>query len=335
MRHSLLALTLIVPLVLAGEITFQVSLDQDDFSTDRYESYDVVILEGGSGAFPDGLPDLPAHGYAWVIPQGTTVTGASVEIIEETELGSFRVNPVRTTILGALPDPFVHDESVYLSEQVFPVDPVTEITNGNCTGFRIASATFVPFRYHPLSGRLSLITEASVTLTYEEDPTVRQLRLSDRQISTAMSGLENIVRNPQDLTARAPMSSGDGKGPVWVAVGAPTMETTLQPLVNHRQSTTGSAAFVSLDWIYANYTGWDEQEQIRNYLKDAFENDGLIYALIVGDYGETTRVSTPLLTSTTATSTGHGTETETISTVRTPTASTTIRTSTWAASPAT
>jgi hypothetical protein len=291
-RYSLIALVLSVTLLLAGEITFEVSVEQDDVTLSQYDGFDVVLLGGGCGAFPDGLPDLPAYAYTWVIPQGTTVTGSSVEILEEVELGdSYSINPVRAVAFNEQPGPWAPDASVYLTDEGFPGNPVTEVTNGNRTGFRIASATFVPFRYHPLSGRLSMITRATVTLYYEEDPSVPLLSLTDGQIDLARIGLETLVRNPQDLYAMAPRSSGDGKGPVWVAVGASSMETTLQPLVDHRQSTHGSAEFVTLDWIYANYTGYDTQEQIRNYLKDAFENDGLIYALIVGDFGETTRVS--------------------------------------------
>ncbi len=292
MRISLFALALVVPVIIAGEISFEVFIGQDDFVIDQFDRYDVITLEGGCSAFQDGLPDLPAYSYTWVIPQETTVTGVRVDILNEIELdGTFSINPVRTSIIGQQPGPFLPEESVYLSNQVFPANPVTEIDNGNSTGFRIASVTFVPFRYNPLSGSLSVITEANVTIVYETDSSVRRLSLTDRQITTAMSGLENLVRNPEDLAGMSPVNTGTGKGPVWVAIADPDMETSLQPLIDHRQSTTGAAQFVSLDWIYANYTGWDTQEQIRNYLKDAFENDGLIYALIVGDFGETNRVS--------------------------------------------
>ena len=69
-----------------------------------------------------------------------------------------------------------------------------------------------------------------------------------------------------------------------------SLQSTLQPLIDLRATTHGSE-FKSTQWIYANYTGRDTQEQIRNYLIDAYENQGLVYALIVGDFGETTRIS--------------------------------------------
>jgi len=48
---------------------------------------------------------------------------------------------------------------------------------------------------------------------------------------------------------------------------------------------------VSVEWIQSNYTGYDTPEKIRNYLKDQFYNHSLVYALIAGDHGETTRIS--------------------------------------------
>ncbi|MGB4082912.1 MAG: C25 family cysteine peptidase, partial [Candidatus Fermentibacter daniensis] len=116
--------------------------------------------------------------------------------------------------------------------------------------------------------------------------------LTEGQIGHARAILENIVDNPRDLEACRPEErETDDSWPVWVAIGPASIEATLQPLVDHRNSTGLEAAYVTLDSIYANYTGYDTQEQIRNYLKHAYENQGLIYALIVGDWGPTQRIS--------------------------------------------
>jgi hypothetical protein len=92
------------------------------------------------------------------------------------------------------------------------------------------------------------------------------------------------------LEAYAPEIASGVDGAPWVLIADEALQTTLQPLLDLRATTHGSE-FKSTQWIYANYTGRDTQEQIRNYLIDAYENQGLVYALIVGDFGETTRIS--------------------------------------------
>ncbi len=101
-----------------------------------------------------------------------------------------------------------------------------------------------------------------------------------------------MVDNPGDLAAFAPaIRAGNDQWPVWVAVGPEAMEPVLQPLVDFRNASGLASEYTALEWICQNYEGWDTQEQIRNYLKDSFENRGLQYALLIGDWGPTQRIS--------------------------------------------
>jgi len=291
-KKVLLTSFLLVTVVWAGEISFEVRIDQNEVWIDDFNGYDVIHLDNGASAFNSGCPDIPALSFAWVLPQGASITEVSVEVLHELQLGDqININPVRVAVLGEDPGPFMPAEEIYLSDARFPSHYALDIKNGNKTGFRIGSFSYVPFRYNPLSGRLSLVTAAQVTLHYENDPYAHRLSLTERQIETAISGLENIVNNAEDLEIRAPYIVDGGKGPVWIVIADEDLESILQPLVDHRAATVGASAFVSLSWIYSNYSGWDTPEQIRNYLIDAFENQGLVYALIVGDFGETTRIS--------------------------------------------
>ncbi len=293
MRYSVPWLICIISLVSAGEIVTDFSLDPDSFESGTFEGRDFIQLDGGSVATPEGTPFLPGLSYTFVIPQGNTVNRIEVDVLETQELdGRFDLLPVRYIPLSIGSSvPVVETPGVYCSDDPFPTSPVVSLKNGNRTGFRISSFSFVPFVYHPLSGRLTVITEARLTLHYDHDSAVRTLALSSRQIAMASAGLESIVANPSMLLNWAPEVDSGTDGPAWVVIADQSLQSFLAPLVAHREAATGPSSFVSLDWIYSNYTGNDTQEQIRNYLKDAFANDGLVYALIVGNFGETTRIS--------------------------------------------
>ncbi|MEN8207624.1 MAG: C25 family cysteine peptidase [Candidatus Fermentibacteria bacterium] len=273
-------------------IVFEFSLDTNEIQLSQWMNEDVVSIPGGVVPFEDGDPSLQGISYTYLLPQGTTITDVAVDVHDEVIFdGKFDITPVNYLILS---EPFVSADrsSAYFSETPFPSSPVEQIACGNRTGFRLGSFTLVPFSYNPLSGELSVITSATVTVECSPDPEALDISLTSRQINTAAAGLQGIVNNPSRIADYAPAvrEATDGD-PVWVAIGTGTFETILQPLVDHRNQYTGESEYVTVEWIEANYSGWDTQEKIRNYLKDQFYNHSLVYALMVGDYGPTTRIS--------------------------------------------
>jgi hypothetical protein len=293
MRIVLLVVLAVCMFATAGELSFSYDISLSDVEMTSFEGYDFPLIENGYVTFDDGYPNLPGVPYSFLIPQGTVLEDITVEIHEIQDIeGNWTIDPIRYCSLNQMPGSRTFISSIYNSDQVFPSEHALFMQSGSKTGFRVGNFVFVPFKYRPLSGDLSVITSASITVTYREDASVERLSLTDQQIDIAKNGLRNIVSNPEMLDLWSPSLSPNLRGPAWVVISDTLHEDLLAPLVTHRNNTTGgSAAYVSLDWIYSNYTGYDTQEQIRNYLKDRFENYGLIYALIVGDFGETHRVS--------------------------------------------
>ena len=290
---SLTVLILFAGASVGGELRAVFSLESAEFSVRSLEEGVVPWCRSGVVGFDQGLPNLPVVSLCFVIPQGASVEGASLDILGGTDVeGVHDILPVRFTPFSHVPAPFFRQPSVYLSEKPFPADPVVATSTGSRTGFQLGTVSFSPFRWHPLSGRLHLITNASVVITYSDDPNVERLCLTSGQVEHASRLLSHIVANPEDIAAYAPPLRPESDAwPVWVAVGAESFASILQPLVDHRNSAGMQSEFVTLEWIYENYSGWDTQEQIRNYLKDSFLNRGLQYALLIGDWGPTQRIS--------------------------------------------
>ncbi len=250
---------------------------------------EAIMIPGGAPAFEPGDPHLPGVTYSLALPQSTELVDVEVEILSSLELpGVHDIAPIVAHPLSQ-PIPTVAYRSDAYGSGTFPDGLVSRIETGSKTGFRIGSFCFSPVSWNQETGRLRLVTEARLTPVIAADPDAPVLELSELQIQTAARGLENMVANPGMLTEYAPTGNG-ARGTPWVVIADETHQETLQPLIDLRESTHG-ASFVSTQWIYANCEGRDTQEQIRNHLKDSYENDGLVYALIVGDYGETTRLS--------------------------------------------
>jgi hypothetical protein len=292
LRFGIIVLIAAISISHSEDITFDFLLDTDDIQVSQWMNDDVVSIPGGVVPFEEGNPSLNGIPYTFLLPQGSSITGVTVDIHSQVTLdGRYDITPVNYLIFSR-PFALTDRSSVYFSETPFPSSPVEQTVSGNRTGFRLGSFTFVPFSYKPLSGELSVITSATVTVECSPDPEVLDISLTPGQINTAAAGLAGIVENPSRIAEFSPAvrAATDGD-PVWVAIGLASFETILQPLVNHRSTYTGESEYVTVEWIEANYTGYDTQEKIRNYLKDQFYNHSLIYALMVGDYGPTTRIS--------------------------------------------
>ncbi len=271
-----------------ADISFQIDSEVVEFST--FRGNDVVSIPGGASPFSEGEPSLPAVGYSMVIPQGTRLEGVEVEVVSEFVFtGIYNIIPVICLPLNQ-PIPSFLSRSPLYSYSSFPSNSIQDLNTGDKTGFKIASFSFVPFAWNPLTGKLSLITEAilkPVIITVDDEP---RYHLSEIQINTAISALRSVVSNPEMLEMYSPDLSPAVDGAPWVVIADSSLLSALEPLIELRAITHGSS-FKSTQWIYDNYEGYDTQEKIRNYLKDAYLNQGLVYALIVGDYGETTRIS--------------------------------------------
>ncbi len=285
-----LFLQVAIILISAGvsEVSFSIHPDVVEFTSFRGE--ESVFIPGGASPFPDGEPGLPGMGYSMVIPQGTHLEDVEVEVLSTVNLpGIHSIAPVLSVPLSH-PIPVIIPHSGSYSQGTFPSSAIHDVHTGNKTGFRIASFCYVPFTWNPSTGILSLVTSARLMPVIAPATDALRLVLSENQVRTAISALGSVVHNPEMLEAYSPEITGGCDGASWVVIADETHLPTLQPLIDLRASTHGSA-FKSTQWIYSNYSGRDTQEQIRNYLIDAFENQGLVYALIVGDFGETSRVS--------------------------------------------
>lgn len=291
-RFRILVLLAAISISHSEDITFDFSLDTDDIQVSGWIDGEIISIPGGVAPFEEGDPALQGIPYTFLLPQGSSISDVTVDVHSRVTLdGNYDVAPVNFVILSH-PYSSANRSPAYFGSVPFPSSPVERTVSGNRTGFRLGSFVLVPFSYNPLSGELTVITSATVTVECSPDHEVPEISLTPGQINTAASGIEGIVDNPWMITEYAPAvrTATDGD-PVWVAIGSSGMEAILQPLVDHRNTRTGTSEFVSVEWIQTNYSGWDTPEKIRNYLKDQFYSHSLIYALMVGDYGTTTRIS--------------------------------------------
>lgn len=145
------------------------------------------------------------------------------------------------------------DKIVYQSNELFPDDDFDyKVSCGlNPQGEHVTfvSVHVYPVRYKPLTGEIYVAETADITISYEEP--------------------EN---NPFPVNADYDM----------VIISPDKFSTDIQRLIDHKNSFGVETFLKTTEEIYTEYSGVDEPEQIKYFIKDAIETFGIQYVLLLG-----------------------------------------------------
>ncbi|MGC9367863.1 MAG: C25 family cysteine peptidase, partial [bacterium] len=279
-------LLLTVPLVLmGGKLNWELGYEQNQISWGSYQGYDVLQSAEGRIFGEVGSPGLPSRVLQFSLPTGSELM--SVEIVEGRweAIGNYRILPVQQLVpLGQEPVFSGENPRIYDQDQNYPQHPLISFGTGNKSGYIIGWVEYSPYRYNPVSGRLEVMRGGQLVLNYEEGMS-EQIYLSAQQAEVMSRGVEHLVENPQAVTANQPMIREDRNGDVEYVIVAPSgLMNSFDQLLSWKNQKGVKAEIISRDWITSNYSGYDDMEKIREFVKDYHQNHGLIYLIMAGDY---------------------------------------------------
>jgi hypothetical protein len=222
----------------------------------EYKEYvSVELAEATSLIMEPGEPVLPKITKVYVLPFTSTVKDVSVKFSEiKEQVLSKEIRPASEPIVDGedAVKTEVKSSEVYSSYEVYPKSSYTYRTSTGLDGKEhvvFLTVQCYPVRYSPARNILYYSDVIDIKITYEQP---------SKPIT---------FPNEYDLLIIAPSE----------------FEQTLQPLVDHKNDHNLKTILVTLDEIYAEHTeGRDDQENIKLYIKDAIEEMGITYVLLVG-----------------------------------------------------
>jgi len=295
-----------------GTVTQTFQFEQSDFMFGKVNGYDVVTLVGpgtryesslgsimpaGCSTSEPGFPNLPLAVYYVAIPPDAEVTGVDVVSASTAALsGQMNIYPSQPPQALANGDgrmangvrAFVPpDPTVYASAQAYPAEMVRSTRSGLMGGYRIAAIQFFPLRYFPAQKRLELVTRATVAVHYERNRH-DVVRLDESQVDLMGQSVRALVRNPEQVSTWSPPAritlTADSTCDMMV-ITSTAFAPSFQPFVNWKTRRGIKTTVVKTESIYSTYSGRDQQEKIRNCVKDYWQNHGLKWLLLGGDDG--------------------------------------------------
>lgn len=246
-------------LVIAGvSVDSRVPVDQmtdsqvieHDISGASVRIYDG--LPGAAGGFPD-LPVIP-----WTVELPAGYRAVSVRILEERWLEvstDIYIRPLpaplplvlETPVHGAIPDPVV-----YGSDEFWPASPVRLSGTGYRNGSPVAGIVVSPYRFSPETGSLQKLVDLRISVDVEES-------------------LTDPLFSPRTDAAR------------MLIITDASLVSSFEELAQRRTDEGIITEIVTLTTVYAQASGRDDAETIRNYIIDYYTTNGLDYVLFGGD----------------------------------------------------
>jgi hypothetical protein len=264
----------------------------------QLEQYHKVRLSGCELSHEVGRPQLPIRSILLVIPPSAAVEKVEVVSLESEVLdGDYLIFPAQPPqilpMVGVQDGPIEFtgpEPSVYESDRAYPPQLAGESRTGNYLGYRVVGLTLHPVQYVPSEGRLVLHKRMAVRVESTISPASLALpvKRSDATLKQSLAIVQNAVLNPQDAVLHRPsfepvatvLPPDDFE---YVIITSAEYDSVFERLAAWKTKKGVPACVTTTEWINGSYSGWDEAEKIRNFVRDAHASWGAMWILLGGD----------------------------------------------------
>ena len=220
------------------------------------EFVEIYVEEANSVLTYDEAPMMPFLSKTYEFPLGTKITNVKVTPLEVKTMDvKKQVKPVpsKQKIDGTIVTvETMLNQDAYASSEPYPSEWCSYTTgaglNKNNDHVLFLSLHVYPARYLSLENSIQYIRQVEVSITYEEPEVITN---SDMY----------------DFVIIAPLEFSDN----------------LEPLIYHKNGYGLETNLVTLEDIYGNFSGRDNAEKIKYFVKYAVEEWDTHYVLLVGD----------------------------------------------------
>jgi len=219
--------------------------------------YVVVSLEEATSSLKlYGKPILPVVTKVFTLPFGSKIDHIDVHfsdanaliLSEEVQPGSEPFPLIAGTQVAKEP---VKNMTIYNSEELYPSDSYNYFTGAGLEDEKHVIYLVIqchPIRYAPIQNTIYYFRNIDINVSYKEHMTP----------TLFTDEYDLVIIAPEQFTAE------------------------IQPLVDHKNRVGVNTFLKTTEDIYNQYDGVDKPEQIKYFIKDAFDNFGIRYVLLVG-----------------------------------------------------
>jgi hypothetical protein len=241
----------------------------------------TYLIEGTQIYEVPGEPLVPYRAATILLPQGAEVKDIKVKHGKPIVMKGYDLpwgQPPCT--FSDTPVKVGKNEATYNSNGLYPKTLFEVVGVESFKGYDILQVLLFPVQYQPKSGTVHFYERLTVEIQFGKGLKNKFYR----GLASDGAAVAGIVDNPE-MTS----TYGDGGTPLateeYIIVTSSTLESTFQTLATWKAKFVNGASVYTTTWIYANYSGTDNQMKIRNFIIDKYTNNGTKYVLLGGDTG--------------------------------------------------
>lgn len=250
---------------------------------DNVEGYQQIHFAGCRQSALAGQPTLPWQSVSLMLPQNLEASSIEVIFSDFIELdGHYSLLPQQEPRVLSSNQSFVllKDENTYRSNELYPELTYGKVSTQYLNGMGFAFSSFTPVRYTPAIGKVSY----AQTVTVKIHTQVCRIDQSDKLWLTASNRTmaQRLAQNAEMISNYQSRGREQGNYDILVITPEAWVKDFDDYITFHRFRGY-EVRIASLEDIYATMEGRDEQEQMRNYIIQEYENNGISYIMLGGD----------------------------------------------------
>jgi len=283
----------------AGQDVISVTIPVGSYEIKQVDGYDEISIENFGRLLIPGKPNLPSKIFAVAIPPGTEITKITFDAGEGVaHPGTYNVPPASLPRVIGQEDPDIYEQelriyeenhnSVYSSDEPYPASTVELVRTAGFRKYNLVDVQVTPFKYHPLSGKLTYYPNINVHVSYTiskgfspEDIMIDNLPRTERRA-------EQIILNYNQAKTWYQSGSSGRDTYDYVIITLDSLTSSVTSLVNWEETKGRSVYVATTDWIDDNYDGYDLAEKMRNFLRDKYPSEewGILDVCLIGHYDD-------------------------------------------------
>jgi len=252
------------------------------------KGYSEIVFGECYNMAPEGAPLLPLYGADLLLPQGHEISDVIVRSITYSGLiEGIRMVPAGKQVpvsKGPGPDwKLTPDEKIYSLPGPYPGKNISQVSTGFLAGHSIGTFAICPMVYYPESNKIKFITDITVEVVTAPSAEAKAAEAMLKNSALIRDRIENIVENPGLLKSYAYPQQKSTDDVDILLITKNSLLADFNTYVSFKESTGYIVETITTETIYSQYTGQDNQDKIRNCIKDFYDNHNLLFVILGGD----------------------------------------------------
>ena len=251
------------------------------------DGFSEILFKNCKNFGEEGNPLLPYLSISLLLPQGEEIESVMI-------ISSFYSHVKEGIKLKPSPREFplsyqseekyvvVPNEAIYNSSTPYPEKLVDKISTHYLSGHSIGSFTICPVQYSPAQNQVKILEkitlEVKTQVTSKSSSAVEFLKSSQN-----INGrIQRICDNPENFKYIYPESKDYSEYDILL-ISNNSLLPAFNAYITFKTETGFLVKTITVEEIYAQYSGSDNQEKIRNCIIDYYQNYSIGYVILGGD----------------------------------------------------